>query len=412
MTDPPASPRGALEVAERLAARLAERAPLYDETATFPKADVDDLRDSGLLGLMVPKRLGGTGAGFEDYVGVAMALGRGNGSTALIFNMHAAVTGALAGVADELARQLGVPDTFFETRDRVLRRAAQGAIYGVAISEREAGSRLSAMQTTYAREGDGYRLRGEKSVCSGAGHLDAYLVAARSAEALEGEDPRVSYFLVPGGDGIVVDESWDPLGMRATASNGFSLDVRVSPDALVGGVEGLAVLLAYALPQWLVASYAAVYVGVAQAVLAEAVDYLSRRVVRPAGDEPAPRRGGLAAIASVRARIGRAETAVEAARLALEEAGKMVDEAPGDAETNRWIYRAKLLAGDAALDVAVSCTQACGLGALSRGSALERLFRDARSGSIMPPSSDVCADVLGTAALGLDPLEGTDMRPW
>jgi hypothetical protein len=43
---------------------------------------------------------------------------------------------------------------------------------------------------------------------------------------------------------------------------------------------------------------------------------------------------------------------------------------------------------------------------------LERLFRDARSGAVMPPSSDVCADVLGTAALGLDPVTGSDVRPW
>ncbi|MDP8977508.1 MAG: acyl-CoA dehydrogenase, partial [Actinomycetota bacterium] len=61
---------------------------------------------------------------------------------------------------------------------------------------------------------------------------------------------------------------------------------------------------------------------------------------------------------------------------------------------------------------AASLTEACGLGALRRGSDLERIFRDARSGAIMPPSSDVCADVLGTAALGLDPVTGSDVRPW
>ncbi|MDP9405544.1 MAG: acyl-CoA dehydrogenase, partial [Actinomycetota bacterium] len=72
----------------------------------------------------------------------------------------------------------------------------------------------------------------------------------------------------------------------------------------------------------------------------------------------------------------------------------------------------KLLAGHAASAVAASCTEACGLGALRRGAPLERLFRDARSGAVMPPSSDLCADVLGTAALGLDPVTGTEVRPW
>ncbi len=159
------------------------------------------------------------------------------------------------------------------------------------------------------------------------------------------------------------------------------------------------------MPQWLVASYAAVYVGVAQAVLDEAVAYINARTV-------AGKSGGLASVGFIRGRLGRADAAVEAARLALLEAGRRVDAAPGEPETNRAIYRAKLLAGDAAMDVAASCTEACGLGALQRGSSLERLFRDARSGAIMPPSSDVCADVLGTAALGLDPMSGSEIRPW
>ncbi|HYH27542.1 MAG TPA: acyl-CoA dehydrogenase family protein, partial [Actinomycetota bacterium] len=73
---------------------------------------------------------------------------------------------------------------------------------------------------------------------------------------------------------------------------------------------------------------------------------------------------------------------------------------------------AKLLAGDAAMDVASSMAEACGLGALRRGSALERIVRDARSGAIMPPSSDVSADLLGAAALGDPPGSPAGGKPW
>ena len=299
----------------------------------------------------------------------------------------------------------------------MLTAAARGALYGVAITEREAGSRLSALRTTYAPEDGGFRLRGHKTTCTGAGHLDGYLVAARAADDLAaadeaGEDggdaaqpPRISYFLVPVGQGLDVDDTWDPLGMRATASNDLALDAWVPADRLVGGVEGLALLLAYALPQWLVASYAAVYVGVAAATLAEAVAYVGARRV-------AGRAGGLSDVGFVRARLGRADAQVAAARLALEDAGRRVDAAQGEPDTNRAVYRAKLLAGDAAMAVATSLTEACGLGVLRRGQTLERLFRDARSGAVMPPSSDVCADVLGTAALGLDPVTGSQVRQW
>ncbi|HVM19761.1 MAG TPA: acyl-CoA dehydrogenase family protein [Egibacteraceae bacterium] len=393
-----------IEAAQRCASRFAERASIHDEQASFPTDDVADLRDAGLLGLLVPERLGGAGAGFAEYVEVAMTLAAGSGATALVFNMHACVTGALAGVPDDLARQLGAPEWFFDARDEMLARAARGALYGVAITERGAGSRLSKMTSTFRREGDGYRISGHKSVATGAGHVDAYLVAARAADA-DDEDPRVSYFLVPHGDGVTVVQTWDPLGMRATASNSVRLDALVPATALIGGIEGLAVLLAYAMPQWLVASYAAVYVGVAQALLDEAVRYVTARSV-------AGQPGGLGGVGFVRARLGRADAAVAAARLAIREAARCVDLAPGEPETNRAIYRGKLLAGDAVSEVAHSCTEACGLGALGKGSTMERLYRDARSGAIMPPSSDVCADVLGTAALGLDPVTGSEVRPW
>lgn len=386
----------ALQRAERAGERIRSRAARYDAAAEFPADDLRDLRGEGLLGLMVPTALGGMGAGFEEYVRVAMALARASGSTALIFNMHASVTGGLASIPDEMARALGAAESFFEARDRVLRQAAEGSTYGVAISEPEVGSRLSALRSTYEPQGDGYRIRGLKSAVSGAGHLDAYLVAARR---LGTPEPLLSYFLVPQGPGLSVERTWDPLGMRATASNALRIDAVVPVDGLLGGVEGLVLPLAHAMPQWLVASYAAVYVGVAQAALTEAAGYLKERTV---DGEP----GGLTRLASVRARLGRAEAEVEAARLVLEQAARLVDIQPGDPMTNRWVYRAKLLAGDVAMHAAASLAEACGLGALQRGSPIERIFRDARSGAVMPPPSDVAAEYLGAAALG------QEAEPW
>jgi hypothetical protein len=56
--------------------------------------------------------------------------------------------------------------------------------------------------------------------------------------------------------------------------------------------------------------------------------------------------------------------------------------------------------------------EACGTSATRRGNALERLFRDARCGALQPATSDVCADWLGVAALGLDPEEETAVPRW
>jgi alkylation response protein AidB-like acyl-CoA dehydrogenase len=376
----------AVATARRLAPRFAARAAGHDRDGTFPVDDFADLRAAGLFGLLVPERLGGLGAGFAGYADVAHELARGNGATALVFNMHASVTGALAGIPTAMASALGVPDEFFLARDELLRAAAAGRFYAVAMSERGAGSRLSRLSTVYTPEDGGYHIKGAKSFVSGAGHADAYLVAARRAD-----DPgTVSQFLVPADTpGSTVEPTWDSLGMRATCSHDLHLDVRIPAGALLGGVEGLALWFAQLMPHWLVASYAAVYVGVAQAAVDAAVEHLTER--------------NLTGLPAVRARVGWADTEVAAARLVVAEAARRVDAAPGDAETNRWVWRAKLLAGTTAATVAASMLEAAGTSATRRGHPLERLYRDARCGSLQPATSDVCVDWLGIAALGGDP---------
>jgi alkylation response protein AidB-like acyl-CoA dehydrogenase len=374
------------ELVARLRPKFASRAAETDRTGAFPVADFADLRAAGLFGLFAPERLGGPERSYSDYARVAYELARGNGATALVFNMHASVTGALAGIPDEMVRSLGVPETFFESRDRILRAAAEGAFYAVAMSEREVGSRLSLMATRYEVTDEGFHIKGSKSFVSGAGHADAYLVAARSAH----DDSVVSQFLVPAGaEGVTVEQTWDSLGMRATNSHDLHLDTVVPADALLGGVEGLALLVAQIMPHWMVASYAAVYAGVAQSCVDEAVEHCRAR--------------NLAHLPAVRARIGRADAAVSAAWLVVQEAARRVTEAPGTPDTNRWVWRAKLVAGTTAMDVAASMLEAAGTSASRRGHPLERLFRDARCGSLQPATSDVCADWLGSAALGSDP---------
>jgi alkylation response protein AidB-like acyl-CoA dehydrogenase len=381
--------------AARLAPRFAARAAGHDADGSFPVDDFAELRQSGLFGVLVPTKLGGAGAGFADYAAVAYELARGHGASALVFNMHASVTGALSAVDETLSAALGVPDEALVARDELLSAAAKGAWYAVAMSERGVGSRLSRLSTSYERVSDGFRIRGAKTFVSGAGHADGYLVAARSAA----DQSVVSQFLVPAdADGLRVEKTWDSLGMRATRSDDLHVDVTVPERALLGGVEGLALVVAQLMPHWLVASYAAVYVGVAQAAVDAAAAHVTER--------------GLGHLPAVRARIGRADAAVAAARLVVDDAARRVDAAAGDPETNRWVWRAKLLAGTTAAEVAASMLEAAGTSASRRGHPLERLFRDARCGSLQPATSDVCADWLGVAALGGDPDHDGSAPRW
>ena len=65
------------------------RAQRYDEEASFPFENYDDLRDAGILAMTVPKSLGGLGVEYADYALLAAEMGRWCGATALTFRHYA-----------------------------------------------------------------------------------------------------------------------------------------------------------------------------------------------------------------------------------------------------------------------------------------------------------------------------------
>ena len=82
--------------------KFAARAATWDREASFPFDNYDDMRDAGLLGITVPKKYGGLGAGFAEYCRVSAEIGRWCGSTALTFNMHASTALWSGPLTDEL----------------------------------------------------------------------------------------------------------------------------------------------------------------------------------------------------------------------------------------------------------------------------------------------------------------------
>src|SRR6202008_133995 len=82
--------------------RFAPRAAQWDETASFPFANYDDLREAGFLRLCVPAAHGGLGADYATYMMVAAEIGRFCGATALTWNMHICSTLWSGPLADDL----------------------------------------------------------------------------------------------------------------------------------------------------------------------------------------------------------------------------------------------------------------------------------------------------------------------
>ena len=216
-----------LQLADAAARHWESAAAEHDRAGLFPAADMALLRDSGLLGLMVPERLGGMGAGFEDYVCVAMRLAQGSGSSAPLFNMHASVTGALAGVPTS-GSHAGVA-----TRSSMLGcgAPARGRWRDVRRRDQRArcGSRLSRCRppTSAKATGSGSaatsRRAPERATSTHTSSRHEMALVARRRTP-------ISYFLVAGDAIGPVDETWirsacEP--RRATASHWTSPSTRV-----------------------------------------------------------------------------------------------------------------------------------------------------------------------------------------
>src|SRR5690606_35948646 len=145
---------------------------------------VEMLADAGLLTLMVPAAHGGRGPMSATSICIARQwLARQSGAldTAFVMQGLGSYPVTLAG-ADALRRTL-------------LPAIARGtSIAAFALTEREAGSDVSAMRTIAEKaDGDAVVLRGEKCFISNAGVADSYVVFARESVP-EGDKPRYGAF--------------------------------------------------------------------------------------------------------------------------------------------------------------------------------------------------------------------------
>ena len=308
---------------------FATRAPENDRLAAFPVENFADLRQAGLLGLMVPASHGGMGADFLTYTRALEQLAIGDASTGLTFNMHNIVTGGLSEVdLSGVGGRRGKAMTDFRDWlfDQVI---SEKKVFASATSEPGVGAQFTKLQTTYRRVDGGFVLNGVKSFVSMAGHADYYVVAARS-EGSTGPIPALSYLVVElGNPGVRFDDAWDVLGMRSTASNAMYLeDCFVPTERLFLQTEGMVFYKVTREPHWLVGGYNGVYLGICTAIFEFMTEYLGKKTI-PGTDRT------FAHDPVVQHQVGELDIALEAARSVTYGAARLVAEQPGHAGSQR-----------------------------------------------------------------------------
>jgi alkylation response protein AidB-like acyl-CoA dehydrogenase len=359
-------------VAERVTQEhFAPLAGELDREQRYPWENVRRLVEHGLAGLFIPKEHGGQGASLSATVAVVEAIGTGCASTAAILCTYqlGAFPVLLAGRDDQKRRYLG--------------EMAKGVATSFALSERSTGSDAAAIETTATREGDGWRLRGEKYWIGNGGASRYYVVFAKTEPGAGGRG--ISAFMVDKEEpGAVVDELADKMGIRGTQTSNLKLDV-VVPDGARVGEPNRALRLALATLDVGRVMVAAQSLGLALAAYREAT---RRAVERRAFGQPIIENQGIG--------FKLADMAVEisAARMMLYEAAKAYDEGRDVANLGAM---AKLFASEVAHRAADGAVQVWGGLGYCKPTVAERLYRDQRVLEIYEGTSEIQRLVLARA---------------
>jgi alkylation response protein AidB-like acyl-CoA dehydrogenase len=394
-----------VELAEKHAAEFAATAYEHDRAGSFPSANWERLKQSGLLAGTVPADLGGLGVtSVHDVVVAVGRLARGDPSTAIGTAMHLTAFWYLS----RLWRQEAVDPTTAGSLRLLLRRCARGhAVACVALSER--GTSLGWPATTAVPEGAGYRVEGRKTFCTNSPVATLFLstVRLRDAGAGGGEPDRLGFAVIPREvPGVEVHDNWDALGMRASGSGDVSLACEI-PAAMVVSSGPLGVLPTRMFPLTMVG--ALVLAGAALGIAERAQELAVAGALKPArgrGAAPARRVAVQTLLAEneVDLATGRAVMSRSAALLSERLDGTQPELRRSEAHgLMKEVQCANMATKRAAIAVADRALTVSGGGGYLAANPLSKLYRDVRAGTFMQPFSALDAfEYIGRVRLGLD----------
>lgn len=351
-----------------------------DRSQRWPRETLRSLGDAGLLGLHVPRSLGGSGLGLEALATACEALGAVCPSAALCFGMHSVGTAVLSAKATSAHVA------------RYLEPIARGEhITTLALSEGGTGSHFYLPQTQVRRDGDDFVLDGAKSFVTNGAHADSFVVSTASPDA-DADPGRFTCFVVDRDTrGVSWGEPWRGFGMRGNESRQMILDgVRLPRGRLLGEVgDQLWYIFEVVAPYFLMAM-AGTYVGLCRGILDETRRHLLRRTHDHAGQ-------ALADVQLLQHRYASLWMEVEAARALILTAARQAD--AGDPLALPAVLACKALVGDVVVRVANEAMTLGGGISYGEDSLLARFLRDARAAPVMSPTTDLLKTWCGRALL-------------
>jgi acyl-CoA dehydrogenase len=358
--------RALRELAHEFAEKeIRPKAADYDEHQTHPADVIAKAHEVGLMNPHVPEELGGAGLGSMDgaVLGEELCWGCSGIGTAIVANILGALPTLIAGTEEQQREWL--PPLLEEP-----------ILCSFALTEPNAGSDVSGIQTTATRHGDDYVINGSKMFITNAGHA-SWVVVFASTDKDAGRRGLTAFIVPTETDGVVVEKHLDKMGQRATDTSALAFqDVKV-PAANRLGEEGQGFKIAMQTLDHTRPGTAAGAVGVARAAFEHAVEYSKERV--QFGQPVAMNQGINFLVADMAAEI-------EAARLLVWQAAWLLDQ--GKRATLQSSY-AKRFAADTAMKVTTDAVQIFGGYGYIKEYPVEKLMRDAKLFQIYEGTSQI-----------------------
>ncbi len=359
-----------LATADRVADELRATAAEREKRNETPRAEVELLRKNDLLHVQEPVAFGGQGLNFAQASLVTRAIARGDTSIAHLIGYHYAQT--------RVATLFGTPEQA-RAQSRV---NAEKKLFWGGIQNPRGGSNLEL-----SRDGDGFRVSGQRTFASGASLGDQLSVTT----LFEG---RLQLVSIPGGrEGFVSLNNWDAIGQRLTDSGGVELrNVRVERSEVLGDPDVGHAFTPYqtlVTPHWQLA-FVNFYIGTAEGALAEAQEW-TRKHASPWETSGVTKATDDAYILQT---VGELVSEVRAAALLADRAGEALQHAldigPGltaeqRAEAAIAVYEAKYLTTKVALDTTSRLFEIQGARATTSKYGFDRHWRNVRTHTIHDP---------------------------
>lgn len=343
------------------------------QSREFSRKRWERCADFGLLGLSVPKELGGAGLDALVTARVIEAFGKGCRDGGLIFSACAHLFACTMPIAEYASPSLA---------GNFVPPLAAGRVIGAnAITEAEAGSDVFAMKTRAVLDGDHYVLNGTKTYVTNGPTADVFLVYAVT-RADRGYFGLSAFVLENGTPGLVRGQAFDKVGLHSAPASALYLDHCRVPATNLVGEEGQGASIFQASMGWERSCLFAAYVGAMEHDLETAVAYARerRQFGRPIGKNQ-----------SVAHRIADMKLRLEGSRLLLYRACWSKDEG---LESGLDTSLAKIAISEAAIQSGLDLIQIHGSLGVTRETGVADSLLDALASAIFSGTSEIQRDIV------------------